>query len=125
MGDALRLRAGQQAAQAAGPAAPPREGAPTPSTETAGPRSESSERRCLVLWPQTQAAPSRNGAPATASPEAEKVPRVQGWEGEAGQAAPGNKVGACRVAEPESVVSGICLLGKQEKKKKERGGNLP
>lgn len=117
MGDALRLRVWQQAAQAV----------PLPQgrgPRTAGPCSGGSEWRCSVLWPQTQAGPSRDGAqPRRAPRQRRHHGRRGGAGGEAGQAAPGNKVGACRVAEPESVVSGICLLGKQ-KKKRRKGGEI-
>lgn len=68
--------------------------------------------------------PFQRWGPATESPKAGKAPWAQGrGGGEAGQAAPGDKVGACRVAEAESVVSGICLLGKQ-KKKRRKGGEI-
>lgn len=60
--------------------AAPRQGR-GPHSETAGPCSGSSEQWCLLLWPETQAGPSRNRAPATASPKAEKARRVQGLGG--------------------------------------------
>ena len=90
---------------------------------TAGPRSGGPERWRPVLRPQTQAGPSRDGTQPRRAPRQGRHRGRRGGRGRPARPPRGDKVGACRVAEPESVVSGICLLGKQEKKRR-KGGEI-